>query len=312
MSLRATRPPVTSKAPAPSANSEAVPVPPVLGSSGAFAGAGGGGGGGGGGAALGGGGGGGGSHGALATTPPAFASIIPSLHSASALAPPASATLALASATTAGSSWASAGAAAIIATASIAASIINFLNTYLLLKDCFRRRRTPTRKGVRLPTKLTLCYVLASLSSCRSRLVDLLVTRGGVGRARGDRATNLFELKVIDRRGVLEDVDLVLRVASLAYTLDPRTLVGVGAPTSNIERLIDLAAIGFLLLILLDLSYGRNGRDDHHRQQRRQQHQLLQLLTPLRETSMTPGILSSIITTVNARDTIFSTYLKKP
>src|SRR5215218_4182830 len=166
MNLRAERPPPTNRAPAPSANSEAALVPPVFGSAfffsafgalvgaafgagagAAFAGAGVGagaafGGGAGAGAAFGGGGGGGaalggsGSHGALATTPPALASIIPSLHSASAFAPPALASLALASATTAGSSWARAGEAASRATASIAASIISFLKlTYLLLLE---------------------------------------------------------------------------------------------------------------------------------------------------------------------------------
>src|SRR5215203_5104128 len=97
--LRATRPPPTSRAPAPSANSVAALVPPVFGSSAFAAGAGAGagaapGGGGGGGAAFGGGGGGGGAHGALATTPPACAVITPSLHSASAFAPPALASLA--------------------------------------------------------------------------------------------------------------------------------------------------------------------------------------------------------------------------
>src|SRR5829696_607533 len=69
--LRATRPPPTSRAPAPSANSEATPLPPVAGSifgagAGAAPGGGGGaapGGGGGGGAAFGGGGGGGGAGG---------------------------------------------------------------------------------------------------------------------------------------------------------------------------------------------------------------------------------------------------------
>src|ERR671927_1001347 len=103
MILRATRPPATSRAPAPSANSEAPPAPPVLGSSALGAGAGAGAGGGGGaGVAFGAGGGGGGAgvQGALATTPPALDSIIPSLQSASALAPPAVAVLALASATT--------------------------------------------------------------------------------------------------------------------------------------------------------------------------------------------------------------------
>src|SRR5215212_129294 len=142
MILRASSPPPTSSAPAPSANSAGVPIPPLAGScfAGAGAGAGAAFGGGGGGAALGGGGGaalgGSGSHGALATTPPACAVTTPSLHSASAFDPPAPATFALASATTAGSSWAMAGDAASRATASIAASIISFLNLiYLLLLE---------------------------------------------------------------------------------------------------------------------------------------------------------------------------------
>src|SRR5918912_1046969 len=135
MILRATRPPATSRAPAPKANKDAPPAPPVLGSSALGAGAGasalGAGGGGGAGVALGagGGGGGGGVQGALATTPPALDSITPSVQSASAFAPPAVAVLALASATTCESSWAMAmGAAATRATASIAASNINFFN----------------------------------------------------------------------------------------------------------------------------------------------------------------------------------------
>src|ERR687890_1446060 len=143
MNLRAKRPPPTNRTPAPRANSDATPLPPLAGScfgAGAGPGAGGGGGaafGGGGGAAFGGGGGGGGSHGALATTPPALETMYPSLHSDSAVAPPALASMALASATTAGSSWARAGEAASMATASIAASIINFLIllTYLLVLE---------------------------------------------------------------------------------------------------------------------------------------------------------------------------------
>src|SRR5215217_3182967 len=160
MNLRATRPPPTSRAPAPSANSEAALLPPDFGS--AFAGAGAGAGGGGGAAAAGGGGGGaaaaggggagaafgggggGALHGALATTPPAFASIISSVQSASAFAPPALAVLALASATTAGSSWARAGEA----TSRAAATIANFLKlTYLLfIKSVFvsNERRIPS------------------------------------------------------------------------------------------------------------------------------------------------------------------------
>src|SRR5919202_202928 len=133
MILRATRPPATNKAPAPKANKDAPPAPPVLGSSALGASAGGGAG-----VALGagGGGGGGGVQGALATTPPALDSITPSVQSASAFAPPAVAVLALASATTCGLSCAMAiGATATNATASIAASNINFFNaSYLLLK----------------------------------------------------------------------------------------------------------------------------------------------------------------------------------
>src|ERR671932_2358379 len=132
MILRATRPPATSRAPAPSANKDAPPAPPVLGSSALGAGAGAGAGGGGGaGAAFGagGGGGGGGVQGAFATTPPAVEVITPSVQSDSAFAPPAVAVLALASATTLGSSWAmaAAGARAARVTASIATNNIIFL-----------------------------------------------------------------------------------------------------------------------------------------------------------------------------------------
>src|SRR4051812_39780253 len=151
MSLRTRRPPPTSSAPPPSANSEAALAPPVFGNSalggggGAGAGAAFGGGGGGGagagagvgagaGAAFGGGGGGGGGglQGALASTPPALASMIPSLQLASAFAPegpPAVAVFALASATTWGLLCARAGAADASAKASAAANNINFLNS---------------------------------------------------------------------------------------------------------------------------------------------------------------------------------------
>jgi hypothetical protein len=159
--LRATRPPATNKAPAPKANHDATLAPPDLGSSalgagggggagngagagaeagtgggagagfGAGAGAGFGAGGGGAGAGFGAGGG-GVLQGALATTPPAFDSITPSVQSASAFAPegpPAVAVLALASATTCELLWAIAvGVAAISTRVSIAASIINFFN----------------------------------------------------------------------------------------------------------------------------------------------------------------------------------------
>src|SRR5829696_6934594 len=165
MILRATRPPPTSRTPAPRANRDATPLPPLAGNcfgagagAGPGAGAGAAFGGGGGGAALGGGGGGGGSHGALATTPPALETIMPSLHSASAVAPPALASLALASATTAGSSWARAGEAASRTTATITAISINFLNlTYLLsveIREFVSRRRRALCRKARLPQEL--------------------------------------------------------------------------------------------------------------------------------------------------------------
>src|SRR3954467_7742166 len=141
MILRIRRPPPTSRAPAPSMISD---TPPLAGNIGAGAGGAGDGAGAGGGAALGGGaggGGGGGSQGALATTPPASDSIIPSTQLASAVAPegpPAMAVLALASATTCGASCARAGAANASAIASTATNNINFFNA-TSLRSYFHR-----------------------------------------------------------------------------------------------------------------------------------------------------------------------------
>src|ERR687890_559087 len=166
VNLRARRPPPTSRAPAPSARSAGVLIPPDGGSAlapGAGAGGAGAGAGGGGGAAFGGGGGGGGSHGALATPPPALETMYPSLHSASAVAPPALASLALASAPTAGSSWARAGEAASRATATIAASNINFFISSAPLFVC-------TREGLQDLTRqtLTLSFVFPSSTAVQS------------------------------------------------------------------------------------------------------------------------------------------------
>src|SRR3954462_8851360 len=153
MILRANRPPPTSRAPAPSANSEAALLPPVFGSS-ALAGAGAGAGGGGG-AACGGGGGGGGRGfwqfpSALATTPPALASgHSPPL----AEAPPAVAegTPSLSSALGPSSIpaiCAMAGEAASRATATIATNNINFLNLNPPYeRSGFHRRRAPSFRG---------------------------------------------------------------------------------------------------------------------------------------------------------------------
>src|SRR5829696_7645194 len=217
--LRATRPPPTNRAPAPSANSEAALVPPVFGSW-ATAGAGGGGGAG---AAFGGGGGGGGAHGALATTPPACAVITPSLHSASALAPPALASLALASATTAGSSWARAGEAASRATASIAASIINFLNLIylLLLESSFPQEADPLcRKSAskKSDSLYSTSPTLLAGAGGRRGLLDLIRARRRVRGAHGYGGADLLELKLVCGGAVLDDVGYVLRVAGVPNT----------------------------------------------------------------------------------------------
>src|SRR5215217_5730230 len=274
MILRASRPPPTSSAPAPSAKSAGAPIPPLAGSCFASAGAGagagagaafGGGGGAGAGAALGG----SGSHGALATTPPAFASITPSLHSASAFAPPAPAMFALASATTAGSSWARAGEAASRATATIAASIINFLNLiYLLLlaskfvSDSGRIRKLRTRpptERYRSATNL----IPSLLAACRGGLVDLGVAGEDVLDVLVGRQRDLGVARRGDRTlaSVLQALVEGLSVARVARQLVVHTRDRVIARLSLLGGLIELGALAFLLALLGYLAYGRYGSD---------------------------------------------------
>lgn len=45
----------------------------------------------------------------------------------------------------------------------------------------------------------------------------------------------------------MEDTNLVLGISGVGYTLDSHALVGVFTPTRDVERLIDVAALGFLL-----------------------------------------------------------------
>src|SRR5215208_3732434 len=277
MILRASRPPTTSSAPAPSAKSAGAPIPPLAGSSFAGAGAGAGAGtGAGGGAALGGGGGaalgGSGSHGALATTPPAFASITPSLHSASAFSPPAPATLALASATTAGSSCARAGEAASRATATIAASIINFLNlTYLLLlESLFSCQRRILLKGSASKRAVTLLLRTLPLRLAGSRrgLVDLSVAGEDVLHVLVGRQRDLGVARRGDRTlaSVLQALVEGLGVARIAHQLVVRTLDGVVALLGGRGALAKIGALGFLLALLRNLRYDRHGGQGEHRQ----------------------------------------------
>src|SRR5829696_3847874 len=289
MILRASRPPPTSSAPAPSAKSAGAPIPPLGGSAfagaGAETGAGAGGaafGGGGGGAALGGGGG-GGAHGALATTPPACASITPSLHSASAFAPPAPAMFALASATTAGSSWARAGEAASRATATIAASIINFFNLIylLLLESSFPLEADPLgRKSAPKKSYRSALPLRLLLAGGRRGLVDLLVTGDRVRGAQRDVGADLLELELVGGGAVLQNVGQVLGVAGVADALNVCALARVIARTRDRERLIEFGALCLLLFLLGNLRYGRYGGHGKHRQKRCQQHQLLHLFRP--------------------------------
>jgi hypothetical protein len=112
-------------------------------------------------------------------------------------------------------------------------------------------------------TQLTLSYDLSSLASSGG-LVDRLVA-GRRARA-GDVkvAANLVELEVIGIRTVLDQVELVLGVAGVSVTHDPRTLVAVVTRAGDVERLVDVSSVGLLLALLVNLSFGRDGGYDYH------------------------------------------------
>jgi hypothetical protein len=132
-------------------------------------------------------------------------------------------------------------------------------------------------------TQLTLSYDLSSLASSGG-LVDRLVA-GRRARAEDVKvAANLVELEVIGIRSVLDLVDLVLRVAGVSVAYDPRTLVAVATCARDSERLVDVAAIGFLITLLIDLRYGWDGYHKRYRQHHHQSKQLLQLLPPSLQT----------------------------
>src|SRR5918992_1087088 len=116
------------------------------------------------------------------------------------------------------------------------------------------RRRSRGRRGSR-----------SGLAGGRCGLVDFLHALGRIAGAARDAGAALLELEVV-RLGVGRDhVRHTLAVAALADTLNGRTLVSVTAATGNLNRLVNLAALAFLLVLLLDLRQsGRRGYQ-HHR-----------------------------------------------
>src|SRR5918997_1870839 len=116
------------------------------------------------------------------------------------------------------------------------------------------RRRSRGRRGSR-----------SGLAGRRRGLVDFLHALARIAGAARDAGAALLELEVV-RLGVGRDhVRHALGVAALADTLNGRTLVSVTAATGNLKRLVNLAALAFLLVLLLDLRQsGRRGYQ-HHR-----------------------------------------------
>src|SRR5215204_2019515 len=132
-------------------------------------------------------------------------------------------------------------------------------STYLspLVRKFVSPRRRALKKGPpsKRATRSTLPLRLF-LASSRRGLVDLLVTSGLVRGADRDGGADLLELEFVGGGAVLENVGHVLRVAGVANPLDARTLSRVITTARDLERLIELAALAFLLFLL------RNLRDD--------------------------------------------------
>src|SRR5215208_566269 len=140
----------------------------------------------------------------------------------------------------------------------------------------------PSVKKVRLQKSDSLYSTSATvlLACSRRGLVDLTRALGRVGGAHGDGRADLLELKVIRGGAVLENVGQVLGVAGVANTLDAHALGGVVTAAGDREVLVELSALAFLLFLLADLRYDRNGGQGEHRQKRRQQHQLPHIVSP--------------------------------
>src|SRR5918993_3607966 len=121
------------------------------------------------------------------------------------------------------------------------------------------RRRSRGRRGSR-----------SGLAGGRRGLVDFLHALGRIAGAARDAGAALLEFEVV-RIGVgLDHVRQALGVAALADTLNRRTLVAVTAATGNLKRLVDLAALAFLLVLLLDLRQSGRRGDQYHSQRCRQ------------------------------------------
>src|SRR5215207_11387006 len=136
------------------------------------------------------------------------------------------------------------------------------------LHQARRTRRTKTPPAISPAPKPSVSSESISLAAGGRRLVDLLVTGGRARGAHVDVRADLLELKLVGGGAVLEYVGHGLGVTGVANALDAYALVGVVALAGDGERLIELAALAFLLGLLADLGYGRDGRQSQHSQKR--------------------------------------------
>src|SRR5215207_7076653 len=157
-----------------------------------------------------------------------------------------------------------------------AASNINFFN----LPTSLSSRGTVFYRGGHFCTRARL--LPRAIAQLRPRRPRLAASRGGLVdlsvadkdlvhvlvRRQRDIGANLLELEVIRLRGVLDDIERVLGVAGVPNTLDVGALARVVALTRGRERLIEVAALAFLLILLGNLRYGRDSSHCQHRQKR--------------------------------------------
>jgi hypothetical protein len=135
-----------------------------------------------------------------------------------------------------------------------------------------RRRRRPMRAARRTgvftsrPSSSSLrtsrfsmgCFgmssapLLPAVVSGRSGLVDLLVADGRVARANLDRRAGVLEGEVVGLGAVLDDTYLILGVTRVGHSLNTRALVGVVARVGDVERLVNVPALGLLRGLLIN------------------------------------------------------------
>src|SRR5215211_3460458 len=110
----------------------------------------------------------------------------------------------------------------------------------------------PRAQRPRKASPLLLNGLTTTTTGGGSGLVDLLVARRRVRGVHLYRRADLLELEVVGLRTVLDDVGQVLGVAGVTDTLNARALGGVVASLGDVERLVELTALGILLAFLGD------------------------------------------------------------